>query len=437
MHKLLIICSLAATAAAQEIWVDPLNGVDTDPGTYNQPLRRLTAALGLAGPGAKIQLLPGLYGPMHNAEALPMDIGMIPQAGLVIRGIGNVVFDLAGSTGTIFRLINGASGARITNLTIQNTDQLGWWTRAINSGSGVNAGNAAMNVEIDRCRFLNINRGIVLWTGDNVTGWQIHDNLFFNCSNDAILEYSGTNDVYNNTFHTGTWKAYISDSTTSRIHNNLIVGYNIAFENNVSGAPLSRFQGNWLYQCTTNAQGGGMAGTLPATNVIGVDPLLVNPAGGDFHVQAASQTIEAGVLGTFARADLDANSRIVDGDGDGLLEVDVGCYETTPIHLAVNWDPLTQLMWFNGTTTLPGSYGFVLFSFDDGLISFPGQGPILLDQPSLIPFSLSGPLPNQWVISLAGYIPPPGQRFVVQILGIGPSHVGGAVFGGNQVWVQL
>jgi len=438
MHKLVFVWTLAATAAAQqEIWVDPVNGIDTDPGTYSQPLRRLTAALGRAGVGDTIQLLPGLYGPMHNAETLPMDIGMTPQAGLVIRGIGSVVFDFAGSSGTVFRLIQGASGARLTNLTIQNTDQLGWWTRAISSGSGVNSANAAMNVEIDRCRFLNINRGIVLWTSDNVSGWQIHDNLFVNCSNDAILEYSGTNDIYNNTFHGGVWKAYISDSQTSRCHNNLIVGYNIAFENNSSGAPLTRYQGNWLYQCTTTHQGVGMAGTLPASNRIGVDPLLVNPAAGDYHVQAASQTIDAGVLGTFARADLDANSRLVDGDGDGILEVDVGCYERTPVHLSVNWDTLTQLMWIDGTTTLPGSYGFVLFSFDDGLVSFPGQGPILVDQASLIPFFLSGPLPTQWILSLAGYVPPPGQRFVMQILGIGPSHVGSALFGGNQVWVQL
>jgi hypothetical protein len=154
-------------------------------------------------------------------------------------------------------------------------------------------------------------------------------------------------------------------------------------------------------------------------------------------VLPTSPTIDAGVLGTLARADLDANARLVDGDGDGMLEADVGCYERTPVHLSVNWDTTNLLMWIDGTSTLPGSYGFVLFSFDDGLVSVPGQGPILIDQASFIPFWLSGPLNNQWVISLSGYQWPPGQRFVMQILGVGPNHVGSALFGGNQVWVQL
>lgn len=434
----LILSFVAATAVGQqEIWVEPVTGNDGNPATFTQPLQTLTAAVALAGPGDKIHLLPGTYGPATNGEVLPIAVGQSSQAGLVIRGIGDVIFDLNGSTSTFMRLISGADGARITNITIRNTDVAGWWTRAINSGSGVNSANAANNVEIDRCRFENINRGFVLWTADNVTGWQIHDNLFINCANDAILEYSGTNEIVNNTFHTGAQKAYISDSTTSLCYDNLIASYNIAFENNTAGNPMARYQGNWLYQCTTNQQGAGMTGALPATNQVGVDPLLVNPASGDYHVQPTSPTIDAGVLPAFARADYDDNARLVDGDGDGILEADVGCYEVTPVHLDVVWDTSTLLMWFNGSTTLTGTYGFVLFSFDDGLLTFPGQGPILIDQASYVGFFLQGPLPNQWVVPFVNYAWPPGQRLVVQILGIGSSHVGSALFGGNQVWIQL
>ncbi len=434
----LLASSLASSALAQqELWVEPLLGNDGNSGAYNQPLRSLTTAVALAGPNAKIHLLPGTYSTIQNGEAFPINLGMTPQANLVIRGLGDVVIDLNGGTATVFRAINGANGMRITNLTIRNSDQLGWWTRVFSSGSGVNSADAAMNVEIDRCRFENVNRGFVFWTGDVVTGWRVHDNLFVNLSNDAILEYSGTNEFFNNTFHTGLWKAYISDSTTSLAYNNLVVGFNIAFENNTSGAPLSRFQGNWAFNCTTIAQGAGFGGPLPASNVIGVDPRLVNPTAGDFHVQPTSPTIDAGVMTAFVRADNETNARVVDGDGDGLLEVDVGCYERTPIHLAANWDAQSRLMWIDGTTSLPGSFGFVLFSFDDGLMQFPGQGPILIDQASYVPFMLTGPLPQQWVFSLQNYVNPPGQRLVMQILGIGPNHVGSAVFGGNQVWVNL
>jgi hypothetical protein len=437
MLKLVLCCTAtAALAAQQELWIEPVLGFDGNPGTYSQPLQTLTAAVALAGPGAKVHLLPGVYGPNSNGEVLPISIGAASQQGLVIRGVGSVVIDLAGSASTVFRLIQGATGARLTNLTFTNSDQAGWWTRVISSGSGVNSGNAAMNVEIDRCRFVNVNRGIVLWTSDVVTGWQIHDNLFWNCTNDAILEYTGTNDIYNNTFFTGSYKAYISDSTTSRCHNNLIVGYAIAFENNLAGAPIARYQGNWMYQCGVVQQGAGMTGTLPASNRVGVDPLLVNPAAGDFRLQATSPAIDAGVLGTFARADLGAVARLVDGDGDGLLEADVGCHETTPLNLAATWDPTTLLLVLNGTSTLAGTFGFVAFSFDDGLIPVPGQGPILLDPATFVPFWLSSPLPAQWFLPL-GIQPPPGMRLVMQILGLGPAHAGPALLGGNQVWVQL
>ncbi|MCA8954392.1 MAG: DUF1565 domain-containing protein [Planctomycetes bacterium] len=435
-HALALLVT-ASIAAQQEIWVEPVNGNDGNPATYGQPLRTLTAAVGLAGPGDRIHLLEGTYGPSHNGETLPIQIGQANQPGLVIRGIGDVVFDLAGSTSTFLYLVGGASGTRITNITVQNTDQAGWWTRVINSGSGVNSGNAAMNVEIDRCRFIDCNRGIVLWTNDIVTGWRVHDNLFVNCGNDAILEYTGTNEFFCNTFHTGAYKAYISDSLTSLCYDNLIMSYAIAFENNNSAALLNRYQGNWLYQCAIVQQGAGMASALPASNVIGTDPMLVNPAAGDYHLQATSPVIDAGVMPPFARADLDANSRLVDGDGDGILEVDVGCYESTPIHLDVTWDPVTGLMYLNGSTTIAGTYGFVAFSFDDGLWTFPGQGPILIDQATYVPFFLQGPLPQQWVLPFGGAVLPPGFRLVMQILGIGPSHRGSAVFGGNQVWAQL
>ncbi len=95
--------------------------------------------------------------------------------------------------------------------------------------------------------------------------WMAYSSFFSRLANDAILEYSGNNEVYNNTFVTGTWKAYISDSTTSLCYNNLIVGYNIAFENNASGNNPARYQANWLWQCTTATAGAGFTAerTLP------------------------------------------------------------------------------------------------------------------------------------------------------------------------------
>lgn len=430
-------CAVAATLhAQQELWVDPVAGSDGNSGSWTAPLRTLGYAVTLAGNNDEILLLPGSYGPTANGETLPIAVGAVPQANLLIRGIGNVTFDLAGSTQPLFRLINGANGARITNLTIQNSDQAGWWTRAINSGSGVNAGNAAQNVEIDRCRFVNLNRGFVLWTGDNVTGWRIHDNLFWNLTNDAILEYSGSNEITNNTFYGNTWKAYISDSPTSVCANNLIVGCTIAFENNNGANNIARYRNNWVFQCPTVTQGVGFGAGLPASNTVGQDPLLVNPAAGDFHPQPGSPVIDAGDPAVFARADLDGVSRLVDTDRNGSLRPEIGCHELSPVSMAATWDPQNRLLFVNANAAVAGAFVFVLFAFDDGLVAVPGHSPILVDQATFIPSWLAAPAPLQNVLNL-GNSPPflPGTRLVMHAVAILPGLP--ALAGGNQVWVQM
>ncbi len=430
----LLFVSAAATAQ-QELWVDPVLGNNGNPGTYVAPLQTIGVAVGLAGPGARIHLLPGTYGPLANGETLPISLGMVPQQGLVLRGIGNVVLDLAGSTQTAFRIVNGADNCRITNLTITNSDRANWWTRAINSGSGVDSGNAASNVEIDRCRFTLLNRGLVLWTMDNVQGWRVHDNLFFDCANDAILEYSGNNDVYNNTFVLGTWKAYISDSTTSRCFNNLIVDYNIAFENNAAANNVARYQDNWIWQCATVTQGAGLAAGLPASNVVGVDPQLTNLAGGDYHPLPASPLIENGNTAILPRADLDGVVRAVDSDLDGSVIPDIGCFESSPILTQASWFVPQQLLQIDQTSAVPGSIGIVLFAFEDGVIPIPGEGPILLDPLTAQGFYLAGVLPQTWYIPFSGIVIPPGTRLVMHGVALVPGTP--RIVGGNQVWFQL
>ena len=137
MQKIVLAAAvLTGLAHAQEIWVDPQAGSNANVGTYDMPLQTLDAAVAAAGPGARVMLLPGTYGPSFNGEVLPIGLGAANQQGIEIRGIGepgDVEFDLAGSNSTVFRLLAGADGARITNITIRNTDQTGWWTRAIRS----------------------------------------------------------------------------------------------------------------------------------------------------------------------------------------------------------------------------------------------------------------------------------------------------------------
>jgi len=76
-------------------------------------------------------------------------------------------------------------------------------------------------------------------------------------------------------------------------------------------------------------------------NLYDIDPLLMDPAGGDFHLRYDSPGIDAGYALTFGflpqpypfglpATDFEGDRRIVDGDGDGETAIDIGVDEFTP-----------------------------------------------------------------------------------------------------------
>ena len=58
-------------------------------------------------------------------------------------------------------------------------------------------------------------------------------------------------------------------------------------------------------------------------------PELLDPAGGNFHLQADSPCVDKGDNGALAgvETDIDNDPRVLDGDGDGTPTVDMGAYE--------------------------------------------------------------------------------------------------------------
>ncbi len=71
---------------------------------------------------------------------------------------------------------------------------------------------------------------------------------------------------------------------------------------------------------------------IPESGYINDDPLFVNPAGGDYRLQADSPCIDSGSneLALGIPTDLDGNTRIMDGDSDRVSTVDMGAYEFQP-----------------------------------------------------------------------------------------------------------
>ncbi len=62
-----------------------------------------------------------------------------------------------------------------------------------------------------------------------------------------------------------------------------------------------------------------------------MDPELIDPINSDFTLFPSSPCIDAGISDTIGfnlpQFDLDGNPRVVDGNGDGLAIIDMGCYE--------------------------------------------------------------------------------------------------------------
>jgi Right handed beta helix region len=126
--------------------------------------------------------------------------------------------------------------------------------------------------------------------------------------------------------------------------NNIIVapaGQTAVFCGDFNDLNPPQFMFNNVFSLSGAPYGGICPDKTGVNGNISADPLFVDPAGADYHLLQGSPTIDVGVNGAAALpgADLDGDSRVLDGDGDGLSVVDMGSDER-----AVAGEPITVVL---------------------------------------------------------------------------------------------
>ncbi|MEN3330718.1 MAG: serine protease [Blastocatellia bacterium] len=123
-----------------------------------------------------------------------------------------------------------------------------------------------------------------------------------------------------------------------------------------------QFQPRFKFTNAFSQQGvafdGGCSGQLGMNGNISADPLFMNPAVDDYHLQTNSPSIDTGdnSAPNLPSTDLDGKPRIQDGNHDGIAIVDMGAYEAPPpFDLCIQDESNGNLLQVNTST---GDYQF-------------------------------------------------------------------------------
>ncbi|HXU41689.1 MAG TPA: choice-of-anchor Q domain-containing protein, partial [Burkholderiales bacterium] len=321
---------------------DLSNNSVTKTTTVGPPATGIQALIDAALPGTTIVVPPGLYagGVDFKGKDITLESSAGP-AGTVIHGNGGAGVKM-GPGGTIrgFTITGSVAffGAAIevsgTGAVIKENIFDG--NLALSGGYGAAIGGNNASAAIERNIFRNnecdsqFNAGVITFV--NGSSPTIVNNVFANNPCQAVnlaLPAGFTPVVSNNTFignRAAVVVLRIVSQVTQTYRNNVIHQNGIGFQaqfNTDAENPV--WTNNLVFGNTTDYQ--GTASQTGVNGNISADPLFVNAAGGNYHLQAASPAIDAGSSLNAPTVDFDGAARPRDGNGDGSALTDIGAFE--------------------------------------------------------------------------------------------------------------
>lgn len=369
---------LAFVAASTDWYVDVnATGCATGTGTAADPFCSITDAIHAASGGDTIHIAPGTY--LENL-VVDEDVTLIGTEGelqtIVDGGSALSVLDLLASNAVVVRgltltngfALNGGGGVQVgTNATLLLTDSTvsGNSTSGGNLGGGgvSNFGNATLvnttvadNYAAGRFGYFGYGGGIMNNGSMTVVNSVIRGNRVggYVLTLGSAVANLGQIDLLNCTIVENSGATAVAQAGFSR--GPLRVRDSIVWDNNPFG-PQVRVESQTTVDFSNVERGwtGNGSGNLD------LDPLFSDSVGGDYRLLASSRCVDAGdpasALTGLARG---GNPRLLDGDLDRTMAVDMGAFEFDNVQLTMTGSATPGATLRVHATGTPGLRAFLL-----------------------------------------------------------------------------
>jgi parallel beta-helix repeat protein len=361
----------SSASEAATFYVAP-NGNDYGPGTESQPLRNIAKGVSVLRAGDTLLIKQGTYAESINSNIIPMARGSSWSAPVTIAAYpGHMVVLRPGSTGEVINLAqpsiqylvfdrlvidstNANFGVSITNgaryIKIQNSEVKNARLSGIHFSDGAGY-NQLINLKVHDNGTNRYDHGIYIATSHNlVEGCEIYNNSAYgvhvynsasgaradnNVVQRSIIRNNGVRDessagiilssgeengAYNNIVVSNPHGISVSHRAwNSKVYNNVISGNRHNGIDVANGSTGALLKNNIVYKNGVDIHDAGSATVL--ANNLTRDPKFVDPAAGNFSLQANSPAIDAGTTVIEVRDDFNGVPR---PQGTAY---DIGAYE--------------------------------------------------------------------------------------------------------------